>query len=225
VILNVPILALLCMFPQKLNLFNFHLNLADLIVVNLTYPERNREVQVFCFENYRDDGTGDIVNGFQIMVDADVRDYEKDLFKLEIVHDNELLLHMPSLPYHLQYDSALRHRTLVAMELLSDRCQEAQEICISDILSATSRQKKKLRLRFPEGICLANMESLDSVLPLTFEPYKYPTTIFGPNTPHQWVCSVSWMVANLETRRKAQGSAVKSTTAKLSDLFGRMSTG
>jgi hypothetical protein len=40
----------------------------------------------------------------------------------------------------------------------------------------------------------------------------------------QLLCNVSWKVANIETRRKIQGSAAKSTTSKLSDLFERMST-
>ena len=193
--------------------------------MNLTYPERNREVQVYSFEGLRDLVSGEIVDGFQIVMPADIRNLEKDLYKLEIVQDNELLLHMPSLPHQMQYDSVRRHSELNRMNLMCIRCQEAQEVCVKDIDSAPSRKLKTLRLRFPENVSLANLvSSLDFVLPIVIEPYNYETTMFGGAAQRNWVCNVSWKVASVETRRKAQGSAVKSTSVFLSELFGSMST-
>ena len=212
-------------FPLLLSsatLIDSHLFLRylDLIVVNLTYPERNREVQVYCFESLRDVVTGEIVDGFEIVMPADIRDFELNLYKLEIVQDNELLLRMPSLPHQMQYDSARRHSELNRMKLMCNRCQEAQEICVTDIDSAPSRKQKTLRLRFPEHVSLVNLVSIAKELPIVIQPYNYETTMFGNASNRNWVCNVSWKVASFKTRRKAQGSAVKSTTAFLSELFG-----
>jgi hypothetical protein len=200
--------------------------------MNLTYPERNREVQLYCFQGLQDPSSGDIVHGYQIIMPIDVRDYAEDLFKLEIVDDNELLLHMPSLPYQMQNDSATRHAGLSRMGLLCDRCQQAQEICILDIASMPSRKLKILRLRFPEEICLVNLASvLDTVIPADIEPYEYSTKLFGSDTDApipQWGCNLSWKVGDANSRRKAFGSAKKSGVSKLSGLFNKkcsMSTG
>ena len=193
-------------------------------MINLTYPERNRKVQVYTFENYCNLLTGDIINGFQIVLPVDIRDVEKDLYKLEIVADNELLLQIPSLPFQVQFDSAQRHNTLRGLDLLCERCEESQLICVADIESAPSRKLKTLRLRFPEHVNLGNIvSSLDTVLSMQIEPY-FATTVFHGRSLQQLLCNVSWKVANIETRRKIQGSAAKSTTSKLSDLFERMST-
>ena len=199
----------------------------DLIVVNLTYPERNREVQLYCFNGLANLVRGDIVDGFQIVMPVDIRDFAEDLFKLEIVQDNELLLQMPALPYQMQYDSAQRHAGLSTMNLLNTRCQQAQEICITDINSMPSRKLKKLRLRFPESVCLVNLASvLDADIPAEIEPYSYTTDMFSSDGAaiQQWVCSISWQVGNAATRSKAFGSDKKSGALKLSALFRSMST-
>ena len=205
----------------------FSLLLSDLLVVNLTYPERNREVQLYCFNSLSDPVSGDIVDGFQIVMPVDIRDFEEDLFKLEIVQDNELLLHMPALPYQMQYDIVQRHAGLNKLRLLNPRCQQAQEICITDIDSMPSRKLKKLRLRFPENVCLVNLASvLDAVISPEIEPYSYMTNTFSADgtASVQWVCSISWQVGNAATRSKAFGSAKKSGASKLSALFRSMST-
>ena len=93
------------------------------------------------------------------MMPVDFCDVARDLYKLEIVQDNELLLHMPSLPYAIQFDSVARHAELNKLGVMCDRCQEAQEICITDIDAAPARRHKVLRLRFPEHIILGNMAS------------------------------------------------------------------
>ena len=154
------------------------------------------------------------------MIPIDIRDFDKALYKLEIVQDNELLLHMPSLPYSIQFDSDARHAALQQLGVLCERCQEAQEICMSDIDSAPSRKQKTLRLRFPENICLANMaSSINSVLPMQVQPYE--TRWRGKSL---LTCHLSWRVASIETRRKAQGSDMKANGTILDELFGRMST-
>ena len=97
-------------------------------------------------------------------------------------------------------------------------------ICIADIESAPSRKFKTLRLQFPEHVNLGNIvSSLDTVLSMQIEPY-FAITVFHGRSLQQLLCNVFWKVANIETRRKIQGSAAKSTTSKLSDLFERMST-
>jgi hypothetical protein len=194
---------------------------SDTIVVNLTYPERNREVQVYCFESLRNPITGDIVDGFQIVINADIRDVAKDLYKAEIVSDNELLITIPSLSHQMVQDCALRHAFLLKLGLLCDRCQEGQEIAMTSMEDNPWRKLRQLRLRFPDHIVLANLHStLDNVLTVQEEPY-YTNSPFGGQAVF---CSVTWKVASQDTRRKATGSAAKHAARRLEDMFTRMST-
>jgi hypothetical protein len=192
-----------------------------LIVVNLTYPERNREVQLYCFEGLADK-EGTIVDGFQVVMPIDIRDFDFKLFKLEIVEDYELLLHMPSLPHQMQYELTKRHAKLIEMNLDCPKCAQAQEICVTGIKDNPSRKIKKLRLRFPEdSVCLVNLSSgLDKVITPTIEPYSYETDLYGdPEAAVQWVSSISWKIGNSLTTRKTFEGSAKKAESQLSSLF------
>ena len=122
-------------------------------MVNLvTFPECNCKVLVYCFENLKNVTTGDIVNGFQIVLPVDVWDAEKELYKSEIVNDNEIILTIPSLPFIMLHDSSRRHDQLIQMGINCERCQEAHDITMNDVFSNPSRCQKKLRLLFPGDI-------------------------------------------------------------------------
>ena len=154
---------------------------------------------------------------------VDIRDIDKDFYRMEIVGDNELMLYVPSLPFQMQYDSAKRNAALNNCKLACERCQEAQEITVSEIELMASRKQKKLRLRFPEHICLGNLKSgIDNVIPLNAEPY-WTSVKMGERKIKTLLCNVTWKVASVSTRRKAQGSAKKATNSYLSDIFDSMS--
>jgi hypothetical protein len=194
-----------------------------MIYVNLTYPERNREVCVFSFKGLEDGKTGDIVDGFQITMPFDHRDFE--FFKLEVVNDNELSLHMPSLPYQMQFDSVSRFETLLKLDLACAQCQQAQEICITDVESAPSRKLKKLILRFPDDVNLVNLASpIDKVIPADILPYVYKTAAFNAddNMVEQWSTYISWKVGNANSRAKAFGKTPQKTgLSKMSSIFAK----
>lgn len=155
------------------------------------------------------------------MLPVDIRDAEKELYKAEIVSENELILTIPSLPFIMLYDSTRRHEQLMKMGINCERCQEAQEITLSNVLTNSSRSQKKLRLLFPEDIVLANMTSaVDSVLENREEPYL----VAGPWDKQYMMCNMTWRVARVESHRKTRGSGVKTTSAKLHEMFSRMST-
>ena len=194
------------------------LHCTDLIVMNLTYPERNREVQLYCFEGLEDKKAGTVIDGFQIVMPVDIRDYDAKLFKLEIVEDYELLLHMPALPHQMQYELAARHAHLREMDLSCPKCEQAQQICITDIEANPSRKIKRLRLRFPEDtVSLVNLTSaLDKVITCNIEPYCYKTDLYeDPQAAVQWVSNISWKVGNMLTSKKVFEAFVR----KLSGLF------
>jgi hypothetical protein len=105
----------------------------NVINVDLDFPERNREVQVYTFENLRNPRSGDIINGFQIVIPADIRDVASNLYRAEIVDDNEIVIQMPSLPFSMLHDSVKRHALLTALDIGCSRCQEAQDIVVNDL--------------------------------------------------------------------------------------------
>ena len=182
----------------------------DIIDVNLTYPERNREVYVFTFKGLTDSATGDIIDGFQVTMPIDHRDFEEDNYKLEILTDTELSLTMPSLPYQMQHDSVRRFLVLSELGLSCSKCQQAQEICVTDVDGAPSRKLKKLILRFPDDVCLVNLSSaIDKVISADILPYSYETATFSPDgaaMTQQWACTVSWKIGNSTSRVKAFGA-------------------
>lgn len=196
----------------------------DLIKVNLTFPERNREVQIYSFENLLNPISGDIINGFHIVLPADVRDVALNLYRAEIVHDNEIVIYMPSLPFSVSHDSVQRHLQLAALDIGCLRCKEAQDIVVQDIKLSPARSIRKLRLRFPDHIVLANMSSAVSpVLTGEEQPFAF-TSQFGSSAIQSVGCNMTWKVASVERHRKVAGAASRDPATKLSEMFSRMST-
>jgi len=194
---------------------------ADIIDVNLTYPERNREVLVFKFKGLADD-SGNIVDGFQVTMPIDHRDFAEDFYKLEIVNDNELSLHMPSLPYQMQFDSVHRFAEFTKLQVGCKERQKAQEICIMDVNGAPSRRLKKLLLRFPEDVVLVNLSSpIDKVIPADILPYSFKTDTFGAMMT-QWACTVSWKIGDSNSKVKAFGKTPqKKGNVQLNAIFSK----
>ena len=196
----------------------------DVILVNLMFPERNREVQIYSFENLLNPLSGNIINGFHIVLPADVRDVGLNLYSAKIVDDNEIVIYMPSLPFSVSHDSAQRHLQLAALDIGCPRCKEAQDIVVQDIKLSPSRAIRKLRLQFPDNIVLANMSSAVSpVLTGEEQPFLY-TAQFGVNKIQSVGCNMTWKVASVERHRKVAGAASRDPATKLSEMFSCMST-
>ena len=196
------------------------------INVNLNFPERNREVQVYTFENLRNPRSGDIINGFQIVIPADVRDVASNLYRAEIVGENEILLQMPSLPFSMLHDSVKRHALLTALDIGCPRCQEAQDIVVNDVQLTPARAIRKILLQFPENVVLANLSSsVNPVLANEEQPYIFEARFGATSTPIKSVgCNMTWKVASIDRHRQVAGSASKDSAAKLTEMFSRMST-
>ena len=181
---------------------------------------------MYTFENLRNSLSGDIINGFQIVIPADVRDVANNLYRAEIVDDNEILIQMPSLPFSMLHDSVQRHVLLTALDIGCPRCQEAQDIVVNDLQLTPARAIRKLLLRFPDHINLASMSSsVNPVLANEEQPYIF-TAQFGPTSaPMQLIgCNMTWKVASIDRHRKVAGSATKDPATKLTEMFTRMST-
>ena len=207
---------------------NTNCAILDTMFVNLMFPERNREVQIYCFDGLRNVISGYIIDGFYIVMPVDIRDANLDIFKAEICNENEIVITMPSLPYQIMYDSTVRFASMKAFNLLCARCQEAQEITITDMQKNPWRQLRKLRLIFPQDIVLINLDNaLDEVLTLQEEPYSTDITLGGGVgeeriTESTMYCNIAWRVGNQDTRRQAQGSANTKSSKRLGGLVKTM---
>ena len=214
--------------PHKDVMDDYEESVNNIVInINLDFPEQNREVQVYTFENLRNPRSGDIINGFQIVIPADVRDVASNLYRAEIVGENEILLQMPSLPFSMLHDSVKRHALLTALDIGCPRCQEAQDIVVNDVQLTPARAVRKILLRFPENIVLANLSS--SVNPVLAneeeQPYIFEARFGATSKPIKSIgCNMTWKVASIDRHRQVAGSASKDSAAKLTEMFSRMST-
>lgn len=198
-------------------------DLTDVITVNLEHPERNREVMVFTVNDVQTQGN--MYNCFTIMLRVDTRDAAvEDRCTAFMVSETEILISYPALEYFFFTDSAARNERLKVGTAYDSQVQLSQDICINDVRRAPQRVNKKLLLRFPEDVTLANVFSQFSfVIPSTM-PMDYAETLaFGPPAVKVLTTHMQWMIADLNTHRQATIVAAAATPLDiLSANFARM---
>jgi hypothetical protein len=195
--------------------------LADTIDIDLENPERNREILVFSVADVAHDGN--VYNCFAIMLFVDVRDAAKGQLTASLVSDTEVLLTMPSLPYGLYHDSTARNLRLELIQLHCPKLQLSQDIVINQVRESQTRPLKRLLLRFPKGVVLANVFNVASPATLLAD---MQTDMVMANLGSQAVpvinCFMTWRVANLETHRRA--TVVANTPAPVDVLAAQFAS-
>ena len=194
----------------------------DVIVVNLQYPERNREVMVLTVNDVQHQGN--MYNCFTIMLRVDPRDAAvTDRCTAYVVSENEILISYPALEYFFFTDSAARNERLKIGLYYDPRVQLAQDICINDVRRAPQRVVKRLLLRFPADVTLANVFNRYSYVIRSSMPMDYAeTSAFGGHVK-VLTCHMQWMIADLNTHRHATIEADEATPLDLLQAnFARM---
>ena len=192
----------------------------DVIYVNLDWPEDNREVMIFYFENHTNTVTGEVVNGYQIVLERDLRDIYSQTFKAELINPHEIVITMPSMSTLMTKDNDSRFAALKHLNINCDKCQQAQMMAAAAVANCEERQVKRLRLVFPDQIFLMNMDSaVDKVLKNRMEPF---TTNFGHHGSIV-LCNMTWRVARLDSFRKMNSISTQHNATELERLMQGLS--
>ena len=194
-------------------------NFAELIIVDIEHPERNREVKVIPFFNVQQDGV--LHNGFDIAIDGiDVRDFVNDMYKADLISPNEVLLKMPSVSH-----AWLTEPCAVNCQ----RTQDAYEITRNAILLSSERKAKLLLLRFPLDIALSNQHYSSQSVSGEIENeivMRESSFTFEGKILKSLVSTVVWKVSIIEEHqrvvKRSTNSDKKKGAAKLSKYFSGM---
>jgi hypothetical protein len=175
---------------------------------------------------------GVLHNGFDIVIPAaDMRDYLMDMYKLELVSNNELLLMMPSVSAWTlsNFDKFFAHQE--KYNHLCLRSKQGHDVFRNSILSEKKRLTKYLLLRFPENLILSTEHYSEHKTELTCKMAPMLDVSFDwkneKGIPQQ-TNIVYWKVAVKESReRVVESKSVDTSQTKgekeLSKLFASMS--
>jgi hypothetical protein len=159
------------------------------------------------------------------MLRIDVRDAAiTDRCTAFVVSEHEVLVSYPALEYCLFTDSAARNARLKVGGCHDPYVQLAQDICINDVRRCTQRVVKRLLIRFPEDVTLANVFNQYSYVIRSTMPVDYAETmLFGAQRVKVLTAHMQWMIADLNTHRQATIVEAEETPLDvLSANFARM---
>jgi len=147
------------------------------IEVDVKKPENNREVIITQFVDVEHQGR--LRDGFEILLQADSRDYGDDLYKAQQVSSNEILVEMPSMP--AAYLENFEENFFTAQKDNQDAyCVELEKqhrVTVNTIKETKERQIKCLILRFPCNMIFDHPREGNKSLEVTVFHKEY--TIFG----------------------------------------------
>lgn len=224
------LLIVLC-FANKISVSFFRHFTVDyeVVHVNLERPEKNHGFLIVPFVNVKTDEH--VHNGFQILIDGDLRDYYDDKYKADLVGSHQILIKMPSVSRTYLEDFDLVYEALGSENV--PQIELAHEILRNALKDKKERQERHVLLQFPKsidpGLCTkhykadtASQTELDcdyvDIMPKFACPYD------GKNTKEQLACFVFWRVTldELEQRVVVGRSASKLETKAAKKMAKRM---
>jgi hypothetical protein len=201
-------------------------NPPDIIDVNITRPECNREVTVFHINSVDIDGA--LHDGYEIGVDGDMRDVVEDKYKAWLRNYNEVMVQVPSMGYVFLRDPVVfKHHVKVANALCT-RTQGSHDVARNRILKDERSQTKRLLLRFPPEVELLNTVyfsiSFNGEIELEVVPIRSKFSLGNDDSRRYTttIARVNWKISVIraETRKtKASGNkGADKLLAKLSSM-------
>lgn len=167
------ILCFSCHFFLLLTSVGSTTSLVPVINVDVNFPEQNREVKVVPFTDVNKDGI--LHNGFDIMMDCDIRDFIAGSYKAELISSSKVLISLPSTSHTYLHDfGAFFEELKKTPEDFCDRAELGHGVARNAIIGGDkARQTKKLMLCFPEHIvlvmnqhyCKSKMELKSHIVP------------------------------------------------------------
>jgi hypothetical protein len=188
----------------------------DIIDVNVTRPERNREVKVFHLNSVNIDGA--LHDGYEIAVYGDMRDVGADKYKAWFRGRNEVLVQVPLMEVVFLHDPVCF--------INCARTQESHDVARSRILKDERSQTRRLLLRFPENLELTNSvfspKSLDGEIELEVVPFKSDFSI-GAKKFTTTGARVSWKIAVIGAEKRETKAPGNKGETKLLEKLTSMS--
>jgi hypothetical protein len=199
-------------------------NTPDIIEVNVTRPERNREVKVFHFDSVNIDGM--LHDVYEIAVYGDMEDVLADKYKAWFRGRNEVLVRVPSMEVFF-LDSAGFDQHMKKANVHFDRSQESHDVARNRILKDERSQTRRLLLRFPEDEELSNAvfspKSSDGEIELEVVPFKREFSIGPVNKFTTSGARVSWKIAVIGTEARETKAPGNKGATKLMEKLSSMS--
>jgi hypothetical protein len=200
----------------------------EVIEVDIDHPERNREVKVVHFRDANKNGI--LHNGFEILMEGDLRDMLDDKYSAKMVQENEILISMPSASHSWLYEPCNFFDKCEAFGIGCARSLEAHNVARNDILKKKDRLTKQLLLRFPVPIILSNRHyspnTADNDLEFEVVPFETSFLRMG-KTFTSTISTIFWKIAVYEENlRVVENNDVKGKKgeARLAERFASMST-
>jgi hypothetical protein len=193
----------------------------DIIEVDLVYPENNREVHVLTIDNVLYQSSR--YHCFDIALTIDVRDaVVAGGCSAVLVSETEVLLSYPTLGFALSTDSRLRNARLKLLHTHDPQVESAQNMWINELKKAPQRMMKRLLLRFPDHVLLANVLNPQSFVIKHVLVVDYAQSSLFKNVSLA-SAQLQWRVADMNTERE-ETIAVDAPTdlEETQALFARM---
>jgi hypothetical protein len=178
---------------------------AQVIKIDVEYPERNGEFKVFAFTDQEKDGV--LHNGFEIELEGDLRFFVDDKYKAHLISGTEILVEMPSVNFSFLYETEQYMEHVTAFNMYYQRTAEARAVTRNMILNDESRQTKFILLRFPENIELSNQhysadnETDSGEIESKIIPIQ-STFNFHGRTYGKTFASIIWRVSIVENKKR-----------------------
>lgn len=200
--------------------------LTEVIDVDIFHPEQNREFQVFEFTDVNEGGI--LHNGFEIVIEGDLRDIFEGKYNAYLYSDNEIMVHMPSMSHAFLHESEMLIKKQKAHDTHCSRTQESHDVARNKILKDERRQTKRLLLRFPQDMELSNnvyspQSSDDGEIEIETLPFKSEFEAGGHKVTTVTV-RISWKVSIVEEEKRVVKSSTDSNkaAAKLTERLSGM---
>jgi hypothetical protein len=176
---------------------------------------------VFSFQNKTHEGT--VYNGFDITMEADLRDIRKDHYQAQLISENEVLIRIPAYPYTWRNDTLKYNADQECGIVKQSHAVNSNAVKLDD-----NRNGSLLFVLFFSEVDLTNAFSArvtEGLAQGMIEPYTHfwPNTLTfededdGITTIKTWTARISWLIA-VKDEQPRQAEVVKKKSVGLSKL-------
>jgi len=164
---------------------------------------------------------------YTIMLPVDVRDATNPKFQItaRLINSTELLITMPAMPFAFSHDSEERNDRLKDCGTYNLHLHTAQNIAHNAVSDNPNLRNKRLLLRFPNTVVLANVFDMQQSDELESD-FQVDPVQFAIKDVHTFVnpCFMTWKVVDASTSNRYVLPAKKvDSVDKMVDQLKRMS--
>jgi hypothetical protein len=198
----------------------------ETIQVDTKRPENNRGIGVFEFIDLEKDGI--LYNGYQIIMEGDIRDFMEDHYKAQLVLGSAILLRLPALSYSFLHDQEEYEKRAKSADLFCPSTEEAHQAARKRLERDASRRERLVLLQFPDDLELSNKpfspDSTDGEIDFDLLPITINVPVGEKELP-MTITRISWKVSVAEKEARAakkdspEEPAQKKGAAKLANIF------